>query len=109
MALRQDASTGEITDDGKPAADAGGAVDGKPVTHVKVYSPFMVYFDEPAFSISGENATGPFDVLPRHHNFVSLLQPCELRIDAPSGEKRIRISNGLMHVKADSVRVFLNV
>ncbi len=32
--------------------------------HVKVYSPFHVYFDGQAESITAENATGQFDILP---------------------------------------------
>lgn len=77
--------------------------------HVKVYSPFKVYFDGPAKSISAVNATGPFDILPRHHNFMTLLIPCELVVRTPSTEQRIKISHGVMHVKADKVIVFLDV
>jgi F0F1-type ATP synthase epsilon subunit len=78
--------------------------------HVKVCSPYRVYFDETATSISGENATGPFDILPQHHNFITLLEPCELVIARPGRDKqRIKISGGLMHVKSDVVKVFLDV
>lgn len=77
---------------------------------VKVHSPFKEYFNGSAFSVSAENTTGPFDILPRHHNFISLLMPCELVIRSVSeGEKRIRISGGIMHVKADELIVFLDV
>jgi len=81
----------------------------KPEMHVKVYSPFKVYFDDEADSISGQNATGPFDILPKHHNFMTLLVACELVIRTFRGEERIRISGGLMHVKADQVIVFLDI
>lgn len=77
--------------------------------HVKVYSPFKVYFDEAAESISAVNDTGPFDILPRHHNFMTLLSPCEILIRSTRGDQRIRISRGIMHVKADQVIVFLDV
>ncbi len=77
--------------------------------HAKVYSPFRVYFDEDAYSVSAENTTGPFDILPRHHNFMTLLSPCELVIRMPRGTQKIRISRGIMHVKADKVVVFLDV
>ncbi len=77
---------------------------------VKVHSPFHDYYDGVAFSLSGENVTGPFDILPHHHNFISLLLPCELIIrTVKDGERRIRISGGILHVKADSVIVFLDV
>jgi hypothetical protein len=83
---------------------------GQPMIHVKVYAPFQVYFDEPAYSISAENHTGPFDILPKHHNFITLLNPCELHIQAPKrGLQRILISSGIMHVNNDRVVVFLNV
>jgi len=81
-----------------------------PSMHVKVYSPFRDYYDGEAISISAVNATGPFDVLPQHHNFISLLSACELNIrKAGESEQRIRISGGVMHVKADRVIVFLDI
>lgn len=78
---------------------------------VKVHSPFRDYFDGRAFSISAVNATGPFDILPKHHNFISLLSPCDLVIRTvdESDDRVIRISGGIMHVKADKVIVFLDV
>ena len=77
--------------------------------HVKVYSPFKVYFDEEAESISAVNDTGAFDILPSHHNFMTLLSAGEILIRATRGEQKIRISRGIMHVKADKVIVFLDV
>jgi len=78
--------------------------------HIKVYSPFHVYFDEKAKSISAVNDTGPFDILPGHRNFMTLVSACELVIRTPAGqEERIKISRAVMHVKADEVRVFLDV
>jgi F0F1-type ATP synthase epsilon subunit len=85
------------------------ASDAKPTMHIKVYSPFKVYYDDEGDSISGQNATGPFDILPKHHNFMTLLSPCELVIRTFRGDQRIRISGGLMHVKADQVTVFLDI
>jgi len=88
------------------------AANGKPTMHIKVHSPFKTYFDEDGYSISGENPTGPFDILPHHHNFMTLLGACELVIrpvNTPPEEQRIRISGGLMHVKADKITVFLDI
>lgn len=85
---------------------------GKPTVRIKVYSPFKVYFEDDAYSISAVNATGPFDILPHHHHFMTLLNPCELQIQiTTTGDhvQRIRISGGLMHVKADKITVFLDI
>jgi len=69
-----------------------------------------VYFDEQATSVSAVNATGPFDILPRHHNFITLLTPGEIVVRLASGEEeKIRISGGMMHVKADKTTVFLDI
>jgi hypothetical protein len=81
--------------------------------HVKIYSPFHEYYDGQAFSLSATNLTGPFDILPKHHNFISLLSACELVIRVlVKGQQqaiKILISGGLIHVKADEVLVFLDV
>lgn len=77
--------------------------------HVKVYAPFKVYFDGIAKSISAVNDTGPFDILPRHHNFMTLINTGDVTVRTESGEETIPITRGVMHVKADAVIVFLDV
>lgn len=77
--------------------------------HAKVYAPFKVYFDGIANSISAVNDTGVFDVLPRHHNFMTLLNEGEIIVRTDRGEEKIKITRGIMHVKADEVIVFLDV
>jgi F0F1-type ATP synthase epsilon subunit len=76
---------------------------------VRISSPYQIYFDEPALSISGENLTGPFDILPGHHNFITLLTACELSIKTDNGMRKIKINGGVMHVKTDMVTVFLDI
>jgi len=102
MVRRQDASTGEVVGEAPVVAD-------KIHIRVKVYSPFRVYFNDQALSISAVNDTGPFDVLHGHHNFLTLLSPCELLIKQDDRDQRIKISRGIMHVKKDQVTVFLDV
>ncbi len=77
---------------------------------VLVSSPFSVYYDNEAFSISAVNETGPFDILPKHHNFICILKPCEVSIRTTTGQiQNISINGGLMHVKRDQVNVFLDI
>jgi len=82
---------------------------GKPTMAVKVYAPFKVYFEGDAYSISAVNATGPFDILPRHHNFLCMLVPCTIRVKGLEGDKLIKAHRALMHVKADRIVVFMDV
>lgn len=82
---------------------------GKPTMSVKVYAPFQMYFEGDAYSVSAENDTGPFDILPKHHNFLCMLVPCTLVVKHPKGDKKIKIHRALMHVKSDKVVVFMDV
>lgn len=82
--------------------------DGSETIYVKVYSPLKVYFDGFAKSISAVNETGPFDVLPRHKNFLTLLSPCDLIIRAAI-EQKMHISRGVLLVRNNQVTVFLDV
>jgi F0F1-type ATP synthase epsilon subunit len=84
------------------------SLDGERV-HVKVYAPYKVYFDGEALSISAVNETGPFDILPRHHNFMTLLVPGDIVVRTDRGQEKFAIQCGIMHVKADRVVVFLDV
>jgi F0F1-type ATP synthase epsilon subunit len=77
--------------------------------YIKVHAPYKVYFDGLAESISAINDTGPFDILPRHHNFMTLLAPGDVIVRSEHGEEKFTISRGVMHVKADRVIVFLDV
>jgi len=78
--------------------------------NVKIYAPFKSYFDAPALSVSAVNATGPFDILPGHKNFISLLKPCKIRVRRSGQEDfNLPIDRGLIHVKANKVTVFLDV
>ncbi len=87
-------------------AKAGG---GKPVMQVKVFAPFQVFYEGDAYSITAVNEVGPFDILPRHRNFLCMLVPCNLMIQTPDGQKDVKIDRALMHVKADRVVVFMDV
>ncbi|CAN5634230.1 hypothetical protein BH23PAT1_BH23PAT1_2020 [soil metagenome] len=82
---------------------------GSTTMHVKVYAPFKVYFDGEAQSVSAANDTGEFDILPQHHNFMTLLSACEIVVRTDHGEEKIKITRGIMHVKADQAVVFLDV
>jgi F0F1-type ATP synthase epsilon subunit len=83
---------------------------GSKAMHVKVYAPFKTYFDGQAVSLSAVNKTGPFDILPQHHNFMSLLVPCTITVRAQGkSDFSMHAERGVMHVKADKVTVFLDV
>lgn len=77
---------------------------------VKVYAPYKNYFEGLANSISAVNDTGPFDILPGHHRFLTLLSEGDIVIRDDKGqEEAVSIKNGIMYVLSDRVTVFLDV
>ncbi len=82
----------------------------EPRLKVKVIAPGQIHYDGPASSVSAVNHVGPFDVLPSHHNFISLLDKCQLKVGLDGKNvKQIAIKSGLIHVKEDDVKVFLDI
>lgn len=81
-----------------------------PKLTVKIFSPSVDYFDGQAEMLSAVNKTGAFDVLPLHHNFITLLNPGTIRVlDDKNKEKVVEITVGLLHVKDNVATVFLDV
>ncbi len=89
------------------------AYDAKPtpgLLRVKIYTPFKVFYEGDARSVSAVNETGQFDILPSHHNFITMLRPCDVVVETPKKEtKTIPIARGLMHIKEDKLIIFLDV
>jgi F0F1-type ATP synthase epsilon subunit len=77
---------------------------------VKVYAPFRTYYEGPARSVSAANKTGPFDILPGHKNFMTLLVPSTITVRAPDKpDFQLKVSRGVVHVKHDRTTVFLDI
>lgn len=77
--------------------------------HVKVYSAADVFVDEDAYSVSAVNHTGPFDILPDHKNFITVLSPGDISVITPNKTFTLPINHGVMHVRHDSVTVYVDV
>lgn len=76
---------------------------------VKVFSPFRTYFQGEAKSVSAVNKVGPFDVLPHHANFLSLLTSGTVSVDTGFEMYRFPIGRGIIKVTANTVTVFADL
>ena len=78
--------------------------------NLKIQAPFKVYYEGQASSISAVNATGPFDILPGHKNFITLVKQCTVRVRQESKDDfTLDINHGVMHVRANQVVLFLDI
>lgn len=76
---------------------------------VTIYSPFQTYYDGPALLLQAENKTGPFDILADHANFLCLLSPGVMRVQAPDKTSEFTLDKGILQVVDGAVFVFANI
>ncbi|MBP6037780.1 MAG: hypothetical protein KA604_00385 [Candidatus Saccharimonas sp.] len=72
-------------------------------------APFHIYYEGPALSLSAKNRVGPFDVLPGHADFFSMLVPCTVTIETEEQEMSFEIYSGMLTVKSDEIMLFVNM
>ena len=80
-----------------------------PTLKVIARAPFEVYYEGQAEVVSAINKIGPFDVLPRHADFFSVLKPCTVTIETPEEPVSFTIHNGIITVRNDEVLLFCNM
>jgi F0F1-type ATP synthase epsilon subunit len=76
---------------------------------VKVFSPFEIMYEGPARALSAQNALGPFDVLPDHTNFMTLLTTSEVKVMTEVDTRKFSIEHGILKVADNHVTVFANI
>ncbi|MFZ1812338.1 MAG: hypothetical protein WAU02_02310 [Candidatus Saccharimonadales bacterium] len=83
-----------------------------PVLNVIARAPFTVYYEGPAHAVSAANRVGPFDILPDHADFFSMLIPCEVIIETGEPDKdpiKFTIQNGIATVRDNAVMLFVDI
>lgn len=81
----------------------------EPVLKVIARAPFHVYYEGPAYSLSGTNKIGNFDILPGHADFFSMLSPGKITIETADDQVSFEAHNGMLTVKSDEVMLFVNM
>lgn len=73
-------------------------------------APFEVYYEGKGVALSAENPVGPFDILPGHADFFSVLVPGEVIIETGTTEPvKFMITNGMITVRNNNVMLFVNM
>lgn len=68
-----------------------------------------ILFDGEAKSVSSANKVGPFDILPGHTNFVSMINK-KLTVRASDGRViNLTLDKGVIWVEENKVKVFVGV
>ena len=73
-------------------------------------APFQIYYEGPALAVSATNKVGPFDILPNHADFFSVLSPGDVTIEKITGEPvQFQIHNGIITVRGNQVMLFADM
>ncbi|OGD09805.1 hypothetical protein A2397_00470 [Candidatus Amesbacteria bacterium RIFOXYB1_FULL_44_23] len=76
---------------------------------VEVRSRQGLMFEGELFALSSFNKTGPFDVLPTHTNFITMIKD-KLTLRRQDGRtEEINVADGVMMVEGNKVKVFLGI
>jgi F0F1-type ATP synthase epsilon subunit len=72
-------------------------------------APFHIYYEGAALRLSAKNRVGPFDILPGHADFFSMLSACTVTIETTTDEITFEIYSGMLTVKSNEVMLFVNM
>ena len=76
---------------------------------LKIFSPYQVYYQGDAISVSAQNRTGPFDILAGHINFFSLLTGGTIVVNTGFQRLEFQVARGILRVNHDDVTLFADV
>lgn len=82
---------------------------GEDKLHLTVRNRAEVIFDGNILALSSVNDTGPFDVLPEHANFISLIQGSIKFLDENSRNHEIPVDNGVLRVRENKIVAYLGI
>lgn len=77
--------------------------------NVKIFSPYQIFYEGGAVSISAVSKTGPFDILLNHANFFSLLVACKVMINTGYQKFEFPINHGIIKVSNNRLILFVDV
>ena len=66
-------------------------------------------FSGKAFSVTTENNLGPFDVLPKHANIISLIKNQIIVRTKDAGDINYKFRGGVLEASNNQVKVFLGI
>jgi F0F1-type ATP synthase epsilon subunit len=77
--------------------------------HVRINSPEKIIWEGDALSVSSANASGPFDILPFHTNFISVMENKEIIIKTESGVQKFTYPISVLYNHSNQVHIYTNI
>ena len=78
------------------------------IIHLIIRNKENVLYDADVSAVSGINGKGPFDILPHHANFISVIEKYIVIHEANGKTNQMKIEVGVMHVHEGTIDVYLS-
>jgi F0F1-type ATP synthase epsilon subunit len=77
--------------------------------HVRINSPQKIIWEGDAEWVSSENSQGPFDILPMHANFVSIIENKDIKVKTANGVETYTFPRSVIYAHSNQVKIFTNL
>lgn len=78
------------------------------IIHLIIRNRENILYDSDVRSISAINGKGPFDVLPRHANFICVIEKYIVIHETAAKTNQMKIEIGILHVHEGTVDIYLS-
>jgi len=76
---------------------------------VRINSPEKFIWEGEAVSVSSVNNNGPFDILPLHANFITIIRNTPIRVNTGQEVKDFTFPNAIIYAHANAVSIYTNI
>jgi F0F1-type ATP synthase epsilon subunit len=80
-----------------------------PTLNVKIIALGEIIWNGEAKSITAENTSGVFDILPEHTNFISILKETPITIQTENEKKEFSFPRSLLYAKANMIKIYTGI
>ena len=74
--------------------------------HVRIISPQQLLLETEAVSLSSKNSQGPFDILPQHANFITLVENSPIIVRVNKKELTFNFPLAIIFTVQNSVNIY---
>ena len=75
--------------------------------HIKIQTRQEIIYEGDVLSVSSKNDTGPFDILPEHANFISIVKDQIVLRFPNKQQQQFRLQTGILQVEEGRVNVYI--
>ncbi len=77
--------------------------------HVRINSPEKIIWEGEAEWVSSENTEGPFDILPMHTNFITIIEKKDIRVKSAKEVQTYKYDRTVLYAHSNKVFIYTNI